>query len=83
MEGVGRNMETTVGDEVEYNYKTEKRGKKLEAVMVRLVKNVECRSRMVTHWVTKQLAEVIRSEVVVLVYRRQFVPGGFDSDIEG
>ena len=39
VEGVGRDMETTVGDEVEY--KTEKRGKKLEAVMVRLVKNDE------------------------------------------
>ena len=41
--------------------------------MVKLVKNVECRRRMVTHWVTKQLAEVIRSQVVVLVYRREFV----------
>ena len=37
--GVGRDMEMIVGGEVEY--KTEKRGKKLEAVMVRLVKKVE------------------------------------------
>ena len=55
-------------------YKTEKRGKKLEAVMVR--------SGLVTHWVLEELAGVIRSEEV-LVYRREFVHGGFDSDIVG
>ena len=38
VDGVERDMEMTVGGEVEY--KTEKRGKKLEAVMVRLVKEV-------------------------------------------
>ena len=58
----------------EVEYKTEKRGKKLEAVMVR--------SGLVTHWVLEELAGVIRSEEV-LVYRREFVPGGFDSDIVG
>ena len=39
VDGVERNMEMTVEGEVEY--KTEKKGKKLEAVMVRLVKKVE------------------------------------------
>ena len=37
--GVGRDMDLIVGGEVEY--KMQKRGKKLEAVMVRLVKNDE------------------------------------------
>ena len=37
---------------------------------------------MVTRWVLEELAGVIRSEEV-LVYRREFVPVGFDSDIVG
>ena len=40
----GMDLERMVGDEVEY--KTEKRGKKLEAVMVRLVKKAEIRKGM-------------------------------------
>ena len=37
---------------------------------------------MVTHWVLEELAGVIRRKVV-LVYRREIVPGGFDSYIVG
>ena len=48
--------------------------------MVRLLKKVEWRSEMVP----EELAGVIRSEEEeVLIYRREFVPGGFDSDILG
>ena len=48
--------------------------------MVRLVKKSEWRKGIVTNWVPEELAGVIRSEEV-LVYRKEFVPGGFDSDI--
>eukprot|EP00092_Neocalanus_flemingeri_P039913 GFUD01043473.1.p1 GENE.GFUD01043473.1~~GFUD01043473.1.p1 ORF type:complete len:481 (-),score=199.71 GFUD01043473.1:95-1468(-) len=75
-------MKRMVGSEVEY--KTEKRGKKLEAVMVRIMKNVEWKKGMVTHWVPEELAGVIRTqEQEVLVYRKEFVPGGFAPDIVG
>eukprot|EP00092_Neocalanus_flemingeri_P033978 GFUD01036946.1.p1 GENE.GFUD01036946.1~~GFUD01036946.1.p1 ORF type:complete len:144 (+),score=67.68 GFUD01036946.1:58-432(+) len=77
-----RDMERMVGSEVEY--KTEKKGKKLEAVMVRIVKSVEWKKGMVTHWVPEELAGVILSqEQEVLVYRKEFVPGGFAPDIVG
>jgi len=82
VEGERRDMEQMVGSEVEY--KTEKRRKKLEAIMVRLVKTAEWRKGMVTHWVPEELAGVIKSEEEdVLVYRSEFVPGGFAPDIVG
>ena len=80
--GVERDFERMVGSEVEY--KTEKRGKRLEAVMVKLVKIVEWRKGMVTHWVPEELAGVIMMEKEeVIVYRREFVPGGFAPNIVG
>jgi len=80
--GREKNMEMMVGSEVEY--KTEKKGKKLEAVMVKLVKTVEWRKGIVTHWVPEELAGVIKSQdEEVLVYRSEFVPGGFAPDIVG
>jgi len=82
VEGKNNNFEMMVGSEVEY--KTEKRGKKLEAVMVKLVKTVEWRKGIVTHWVPAELAGVIKSQdEEVLVYRSEFVPGGFAPDIVG
>jgi len=82
VEGREKNMEMMVGSEVEY--KTQKKGKKLEAVMVKLVKTVEWRRGIVTHWVPEELAGVIKShDEEVLVYRSEFVPGGFAPDIVG
>jgi hypothetical protein len=49
---------------------------------MRLVKTAEWRKGMVTHWVPEELAGVIKSEEEeVLVYRSEFVPGGFAPDI--
>jgi hypothetical protein len=82
VEGVEMDMDGLVGSEVEYQ--TENRGKKLVAVMVRLVERVEWRKGMVTHWVPEELAGVIMSEKEeILVYRREFVAGGFAPDIVG
>jgi len=82
VDGKEKNMEMMVGSEVEY--KTVKKGKKLEAVMVRLVKTTEWRRGVVTHWVPEELAGVIKSQAdEVLVYRSEFVPGGFAPDIVG
>jgi len=75
-------MEDLVGSEVEYQ--TDKRGKKLVAVMVKVVKKLEWSKGMVTHWVPEELAGVIRmKEDEVLVYRSEFVAGGFAPDIVG
>jgi len=75
-------IEGMIGSEVEYL--TEKRGKKLVAMSVKVVKSSDWREGIVTHWVPEELAGVIKTgKEEVLVYRKEFVPGGFAPDIVG
>ena len=75
--------ELIVGSEVEYQ--SEKKGKKHEAVMVKLVKSAEVMQQgVVSHWVPQQLAGVVTCDTrELLVTRKAFVPGGFTADIVG
>jgi len=73
-----------VGSEVEYQ--SEKKGKKHEAVMVKLVKSAEVVEQgVVSHWVPHQLAGVITCDnrQELLLSRKAFAPGGFSGDIVG
>jgi len=75
-------LEKMVGSEVEYQ--SVKKGKKLEAVYVRLVKSSNKKEGIVTHWVYKEHAGVINADnVEYLACEVDFLPGGFDQSILG
>ena len=65
-------------------YQSVKKGKKLEAVSVRLVKSAVMHQGVITHWVPHQLAGIINNgHQEIVVHRKDFVAGGFRGDIVG
>ena len=72
----------SVGCEVEYQ--SVRRGKRLEAVSVKLVKSVVYEQGVITHWVPEKLAGIINNgHTELVIHRKDFVRGGFVGDIIG